>query len=263
MEATNLFKKKLAEIRDEYPLLENHSDLWVIGMYDVICEEQILKEFVSQTIEAGKTVKEFERRFPNTEVAFEIDNAKSFKISLNPEDFKYWDDMLKYLDSFGWYPSFIQDGFNYEKYSPKAIDKFKDYYAVITMEAKYDTQQTPDKYYYHLVPDIYLPKVELKGLTPKTQSKIAAHPGRVYLLNQDNEDEYETIANMLYDKIPSEATKDKIDQYYLLQIDANALKDKAKFYNDPNFEIGNGAVWTYQNIAPKYIKNIDTIPIYK
>lgn len=264
MEATNVFKRKIAEIKDEYPLLENHGDLWTIGMYDAICEEQILKEFISQTIEASKTVKEFERRFPNTEVEFDIDNPKSFKLALSFQDFKYWDDMLSYFDSYGWYPSFIHNGWDHERYSAKAVDKFSnagDFPVVIIMEAKYDTLQTPDQYYYHLVPDIFLNSVELKGLTPKTKSKIAAHPERVYLLNPGNEKQYKTIANMLYDKTPSEETKAKIENYYLLRIDADALKDKVKFYNDPNFEIGNGAVWTYQNIAPKYIEKIETIPV--
>jgi len=269
MELTNSFKRKIAEIKDEYPLLQNHGDVWVIGMYETICEEQILKEFVSQTIEADKTVKEFERRFPNTKTEFEVDNPKSFKIALYPNDFKYWKDMLKYLDSFGWYPSFIISDVANIKYTPPTLKKIQIYSylknvpIIIMMEAKYDTLQTPDKYYYHLVPDIYLPKIELKGLTPKTQSKLATHPGRVYLLNQDNEKEYETIVNMLYNQIPSKRTKEMVEKYYLLQIDADAIKDKARFYNDPNFQIGNGAVWTYQNIAPKYIKNIDTIPIYK
>jgi hypothetical protein len=131
----------------------------------------------------------------------------------------------------------------------------------VNIEAKYDTEQQPEEYYYHLVPDIFLDKVELKGLTPKTKSKIATHPERVYLLNPGNEDEYKKIANMLYDKTPSTETKAQIENYYLLRIDANALKDKVKFYNDPNFQIGNGAVWTYQNIAPKYIEKIETIPV--
>jgi hypothetical protein len=275
MNVTNVFRNKIAEIKDEYPLLENHGDLWTIGMYEAICEEQILKEFVSQTIPANKTVKELEKRFPASNPLFNVDTSKVFSMKLPKPDFKYWSEMYKFLDTFGWYPSYIvlvdEDSFwgdakMNDKYSNELMNQMMEEASdtdtiQISMEAKYDTEQQPEKYYYHLVPDIFLNNVELKGLTPKTKSKIAAHPERVYLLNPGNEKEYETIANMLYAKTPSKETKAKIENYYLLRIDAEAIKDKVKFYNDPNFQIGNGAVWTYQNIAPKYIEKIKTIPI--
>jgi len=275
MNSTHVFKRKIAEIKDEYPLLENHGDLWALGMYDSICEEQILKEFISQTIEADKTSKELDKRFPALDISINIESPKVFSISLPKSAFKYWSEIYKFLDTFGWYPSYIalvtEDFFggflkDRGKYSNESMNimmkSADDEDAIqIQMEAKYDTEQQPEKYYYHLVPDIYLDKVELKGLTPKTKSKIATHPERVYLLNPDNEDEYEKVANMLYSTIPSEEAKAKVKNYYLLRIDADALKDKVKFYDDPNFRIGNGAVWTYQNIAPKYIEKIETIPV--
>jgi hypothetical protein len=275
MNSTHVFKRKIAEIKDEYPLLENHGDLWALGMYDSICEEQILKEFISQTIEADKTSKELDKRFPALDISINIESPKVFSINLPKSAFKYWGEISKFLDTFGWYPSYIalvtEDFFggflkDKGKYSNESMNTMMksadDEDAIqISIEAKYDTEQQPEKYYYHLVPDIYLDKVELKGLTPKTKSKIATHPERVYLLNPDNEDEFEKIANMLYDKTPSKETKSKIKNYHLLRINADAIKDKVKFYNDPNFRIGNGAVWTYQNIAPKYIEKIETIPI--
>lgn len=275
MNSTHVFKRKIAEIKDEYPLLENHGDLWALGMYDAICEEQILKEFISQTIEADKTSKELDKRFPALDISINIESPKVFSISLPKSAFKYWSEIYKFLDTFGWYPSYIvlvtEDFFggflkDRGKYSNESMNTMMksadDEDAIqIQMEAKYDTEQQPEKYYYHLVPDIYLDKVELKGLTPKTKSKIATHPERVYLLNPGNEDEFEKIANMLYDKTPSKETKSKIENYYLLRINADAIKDKVKFYDDPNFRIGNGAVWTYQNIAPKYIEKIETIPV--
>jgi hypothetical protein len=275
MNSTHVFKRKIAEIKDEYPLLENHGDLWALGIYDSICEEQILKEFISQTIEADKTSKELDKRFPALDISINIESPKVFSISLPKSAFKYWSEIYKFLDTFGWYPSYIalvtEDFFggflkDRGKYSNESMNimmkSADDEDAIqIQMEAKYDTEQQPEKYYYHLVPDIYLDKVELKGLTPKTKSKIATHPERVYLLNPGNEDEFEKIANMLYDKTPSKETKSKIENYYLLRINADAIKDKVKFYDDPNFRIGNGAVWTYQNIAPKYIEKIETIPV--
>ena len=275
MNATNVFKRKIAEIKDEYPLLENHGDLWALGMYDAICEEQILKEFLSQTIEADKTSKELDKRFPALDISVDIESPKVFNMKLPKLAFKYWSEISKFLDTFGWYPSYIalatEDFFgnflkDRGKYSNELMNDLMksaddEDFIQVQMEAKYDTEQQPEKYYYHLVPDVFLNSVELKGLTPKTKSKIATHPERVYLLNPGNEDEFENIANMLYDKTPSKETKSKIENYHLLRINADAIKDKVKFYNDPNFLIGNGAVWTYQNIAPKYIEKIATIPV--
>jgi hypothetical protein len=277
MNATNVFKNKVIEIKDEYPLLENYGDLWAIGMYDTICEEQILNEFVSQTIPSYKTIKELYRRFPASNILVDIESPKSFTIKMYKPDFKYWSEIYKFFDAFGWYPSYavlmsIEDSWEgiklKGKYNNEFMDKIinlaeDDDSIQMSMEAKYDTEQQPEKYYYHLVPDIFLDKVKLKGLTPKTKSKLSTHPERIYLLNPGNELEYGTIANMLYDRTSSEKAKEKIENYYLLKIDVDAIKDKTKFYNDPNFRLGNGAVWTYQNIAPKYIEIIDTIPIYK
>ena len=260
-----IYKNKLAEIRDLYPLLKNHSDVWALGLYQSICEEQILKEFVSKTIPMDKTYRELFKRFDElTETAnFNGNNDNTFSLALDKASLTNIPEIIKFLDTFGWYPSYMYSpdyDLKYSKENLKKILSSNRWPLSITFEAKYDTEEYPKKALYHLVPDILLKKVELSGLTPRSKSKIANHPDRVYLLNPADESEYEDIALALYQSLPQEI-RDKIKTYYLLRIDIDELKNRIKFYTDPNFRIANGAVWTYQNIAPKYIENLGTVNI--
>jgi hypothetical protein len=122
-------------------------------------------------------------------------------------------------------------------------------YIKIKYEAKYDTEiiNQPD-HLYHLCPDISYKKIEIMGLTPKTQSKISTHPERIYLLEPCSHDEMEDIAFELWEK---HKNRSLITYYYMLLIDLEGLK--IHLYKDPNFLMANGGVWTYENIPPIYI----------
>ena len=139
------------------------------------------------------------------------------------------------MDSFGWYPSHV-GGYtkNAGKYST-SIDKYIGKNEVeIQYEAKYDQEVIlKSKYAYHITPDIKWPKIKTIGLTPKTQGKLANHPGRVYLVANADRDQLEELAYALGE---TSLNKDKINEMYLLQIDLSQLKDH-KF-----FEIGRAHV---------------------
>ena len=122
-------------------------------------------------------------------------------------------------------------------------------------EPKYDYEITPTGNIYHLVPDVNLKKVQMMGLTPKTPSKMTKHPERIYFMNPASYDEYYETALALFNSVPVETQK-LIKNYYLLQITPNI---NSNFYVDPNFNLANGAIWTYQNIPPSHIEILDKI----
>ena len=246
---------KINEIKRLYPSLKKYGDVWVMGSYNNIYEQQILKEFITKTISQSKTVDELFKRF---DIDLIEENGANIICSFKKEQFKYINELNKFMESFGWYPAIFESG---EKYSEENLDmvvstKEKTY---IIYEPKFDVQvDIKEDYLYHLVPDVLYKRVMMSGLTPKNKEKIAAHPERVYLLNPTSD--YEEISLSLWDKW-SEQTKNIIEYYYLLQIDAQKLIEErgVKFYKDPNFYVGNGAVWCFENIPPLYIKEIEKI----
>ena len=248
------YRSKINEIRDLYPGLSKFGDIWVLDTYQRITEEQILKEFVTQTINFQKTKSEFDKRFSSYDISLYPDDSIENQIIIEFRDKNKFEEINKFFDSFGYFPSYIS---NIGKFNKENLEKakFKNYFA-IRYESKYDKEVKDIKQnlLIHLIPDIYWKHVKLKGLTPKTKSKISTHPERIYfLLPPLSNDDLEEIAITLYNTA-SQGEKKYIEKYYVLYIDINELKDNTKFYEDPNFFMGSGAVWTYKNIPPKYIE---------
>lgn len=237
------------EIKQQYPLLQKVSDHYAFEMYKNIMSEQIITEFL-YTMDPELTAKQIIKQ---AGYGVHIDHSKN-KITLTFDTLTkdYLDKVNKVIDKFGWYPSYIDDK-NGGKYSTNIDNFIGEHEIVIGYEAKYDTQAKLDsKHIYHLTPDILYPKIKISGLTPKSQSKLSNHPERIYLLNPTDDDDMETIAITLWDSISNSKLKNSIGDYYLLRIDTSKLPNH-KFFEDPNFWIGNGAVWTYQNIPPSVI----------
>lgn len=240
-------------IVDEYPKLKGLSENFIYEYYRGYCDEQMLLEFVTQTISKDKTLSELKKRFNGDyKKAFEGDpNVNALSIVFDNSQQTNISDVNKYMDSFGWYPAYIKD---FNKYNAENLKKNivsgKD--IELKYEAKYDVEiDFKGDYLYHVSPDLRFARIGLKGLTPKSASKIAAHPGRIYLFvdNQDLNSEIEA----LYDK-EAPVIQERIKEYKILQIDYKSLRDKIKLFDDPNHP---KAVWTYNNIPPKYIKVID------
>lgn len=239
----------VSEIKQQYPYLQKVSDHYAFEMYKNIMSEQIITEFL-YTVHPEITVKQVVKQ---AGYGIHINHSEN-KITLTFDTLtkEYLDKVNKVMDKFGWYPSYI-DNKNGGKYSTNIDNFIGKHEIVIGYEAKYDTQAKLDsKYLYHLTPDILYPKIKISGLTPKSQSKLSNHPERIYLLNPTDDDDMEEIAITLWNSISNNKLKDSIGDYYLLRIDTSKLPNH-KFFEDPNFWMGNGAVWTYQNIPPSAI----------
>jgi hypothetical protein len=252
----------VSEIKQQYPYLQKVSDHYAFEMYKNIMSEQIITEFL-YTVHPEITAKQVVKQ---AGYGIYINHSEN-KITLTFDTLtkEYLDKVNKVMDKFGWYPSYI-DNKNGGKYSTNIDNFIGKHEIVIEYEAKYDTQAKLDsKYLYHLTPDILYPKIKISGLTPKSQSKLSNHPERIYLLNPTDDDDMEEIAITLWNSISNNKLKDSIGDYYLLRIDTSKLPNH-KFFEDPNFWMGNGAVWTYQNVSPSIISidkliNINPNPI--
>lgn len=113
------------------------------------------------------------------------------------------------------------------------------------------------KYAYHITPDIFLDKIKEYGLVPKSESKLSYHPERIYLFMNPNMDK--EMTNVLWNATKKE-TRDKIKDYYVLQIDLNQIPNHI-FYNDPASSFSYVAIFTVQSIQNTAIKVIKKIPI--
>jgi len=252
-------KEQANNIRKLYPKLAKHSDTWVLSMYESLQSHELLKEFVTQTIDAEKTIETIGKRFSDAYYGSRVeDNGAKIILQYKlPENADSIAKINTFLDTFGWFPALISTPGHNEKFSQDALDTALARsvpFIIVVYEAKYDTEETLDTdILYHLVPDIYIDKVELMGLTPKTKSKMSTHPERVYLMLPTDRQEYVALANQLWERMNPKA-KELTHYFYLLRIDVSELKNSIKFYTDPNFMMGDGAVWTYKNIAPKYIE---------
>jgi len=119
---------------------------------------------------------------------------------------------------------------------------------------EYDKEVTVDsRYLYHLTPDTKWKSIKHIGLTPKTQGKLANHPGRIYLLTSLDGVDVEKLAFSL---LVTYSQAHLVKEMYLLKVDTANLRD-IKFFEDPNF-FKDQAVWTYQNIPPTAISVVET-----
>lgn len=99
---------------------------------------------------------------------------------------------------------------------------------------------------YHATPSKNVPRILHHGLTPRSQSKIAKHPERIYLAI--DRDDAEDFAEMSKEVKPE-------GEFTILKIDRGAIS-KIRLFNDPAFV---GALYTLSSIAPQYI-SVDEKP---
>jgi hypothetical protein len=258
------YKHNINKLKEEYPNFKVWSDHYALSFYDQILSEQVISEFVTKTIDVDKTLQELDKRFDLKFPKAKVEQGRDFiKITFEKgqfgNTFNIIDDILNFMDSFGWFPSKI-DGmkFNNKTFLNKKSNQTQ---LNILFEPKFDTEIKPQKYHYHLTPDIYWEnKIEDMGLTPKNKSKISTHPERIYLLKEYNKNEFKRLARNLFLSISNPKIKQRIYKYYVLEIDVKELINNrgVKFYKDPNYSLG---VWTYEVIPPIYIKIIDQIPL--
>jgi len=247
---------KIELIKEQYPSLRKWQDLYALEIYKKIEEEQVINEYL-KTVEPVKTTKQLEKQVGgHISVTY---SSSNIVLTFDLITKELLDKVNKFMDSYGWYASFIGTDQMRKggKYSKEVKGFLGDKDVSIFYEAKYDEEDVQTtKYLYHITPDLKWQRIKALGLTPKVQGKISDHPGRIYLLKDsvDFRDNIIDIAFSLYNHYPH---KEKVKEMYLLKIDTAKIKNMM-FFKDPNFYMGD-AVWTYQNIPPNAITVEDKI----
>ena len=161
----------------------------------------------------------------------------------------------RYLNNMGYYPSSYADNLttikrgNLHKFKRKEfLSKFEECPEMrIYFEAKYDNRLSDTDLphiMYHVTPFQFNEKIEKIGLAPKSKSKIANHPSRIYLAFNLNGIS-KIVDNIDFCEEDSHFIIYKIDMKSSLQC------RKIRFFDDPSF-YGFG-VYTYENIPPRFI----------
>lgn len=249
----------IEKIRKEYPNFNHYGDQWILEIYSQICEEQLIKEYITQTIPLDKTLETLHSRFSGKYFKASKKGHERFTVyftKIEQNQFLNIDEIINFLDSFGWFPALV-NGYKFGKNSLKQF--ISDSKTIeIDFEPRYDLRIFPEEdKIYHLTFDVYWDSIEDKGLTPKNKSKISNHAERIYFIEKYNEREFSRLGKFLYNTL-NVKTKKHVKECYVLEIDISGLKKEKQFYKDPNYSLG---IWTYENIPPIYIKIIKKIEI--
>lgn len=228
----NLIKKYCNQI-----LIESNSSL----------NASRFKEMVSKYLKSEYSEIEIVKRREGREIVL---------LTLDLGDYGNFKKILQVVNLIGWYPTLIR-GFEteYKRYSNKLIKTLfliSDF-VNIGFEKKYDQKVSVPKIIYHSCPIERLEKIKKIGLTPKSKSKLAYHPDRIYF--SDSKKELYWLTSLLFDK--GEDKEHISGNYVILEIDTDKLKN-IEFYLDPNFEWG---VYTLSNIPPSAIKELERINV--
>jgi hypothetical protein len=247
IDPASTYKQKLSEIRQQYPILHRFGDAWALEIYNQLQEGQ-LNEFVLTTVPLEKTLGTLSKRFPNFEA--DKDDFDSIVVLLEPDNIWEVEKVIEFMDGFGWFPSVVGDGkFSQDQLDKVIVDIAKNKTeSVIYFEKKFDDKMDLEPYYFHITSDIYADEIERIGLIPKSHSKLTSHPQRIYLLNPTTPYNLKSIGNTLYNKSRPEV-KEKTNYLVVYKVHPENINN-FEVYEDPNFFIGDGAVWTQKNIPP-------------
>lgn len=257
-------KKRAAILKEQYPALNMWSDTYAIIMHQKFEEDHVLiREFINP-VDVDKVINILNKEFGEyIKFNFRIRQKDSYFIKMQLIKLRegILDELKKKLDSLGYYVANEYEFNNYEIDMEKtSLDNLSKRFLYtrkfnLQIEPKYDSPINPESFTYHVTPDFNWIKVRTLGLTPKTQSKIAYHPERIYLLNKADMGDIDQFAISLW-----EHSKNKkiIKNMELLKIDMSKLKNH-KFYEDPNMSDDADAIYTYENIPPYAISHIKSI----
>lgn len=253
--------KNIKLLKEQYPSLQKWGDDSAFIIYKEIQEQQLIKEFL-YTVDPNKTSEQLIKRVNTNSIKLRKltrgGHVVQIEVLFIDELIKNISKVNKIMDALGWYPSFInhKNGGKYSAVISNMLD-FKN--VVIKYEAKYDMEvKVTSSYLYHVTPDIKYIKIKMNGLNAKTQSKLSDHPGRIYLLDPEEDPDIKgTVLETAIEIFNNYENKDKSKEMYVLRINMSKLR-KLKFFEDPQFDLGN-AVWTYENIPPYAIELIDKI----
>ena len=177
---------------------------------------------------------------------FSQNKTERIEIIVRRNDFNQ-SDFDRYFLKYGWFCSFS--------------NKLEFYRNLVCFvyEKKFDVNVTSAvlerKYIYHICPNIYLNRINLKGLVPKFSSwNIYYNPERVYFFMDElsHEQFLKTIRNFNRGKNVYNSN----DGWSLLRIDVQSLTISPSFYLDPRMRNG---IYTMDTISPENIEIIDHI----
>lgn len=219
-----------------------------------------LKEGLIKSAPIGEAVSVLKRQFNDWIFQYEKGD-KDFTIEIlkvkgriRVEDFEK---LLPLLNNLGYFISYMEIYGNdievKDKYSEKiarASFNNPDVHSIyLECEAKFD--QKIDKIpqlLYHVAPLRSWEKIQKVGLVPKSRSKKAYHPERVYL--GKNKDSVVKLAYLFYQVTG-------VTEWVLLRINTDLVPgDYLKLYYDPNYKYG---YYTLNNIPPQAIEKIKDI----
>jgi hypothetical protein len=207
-----------------------------------------LKEGLIKTTNMHKAISILQKKF---DFGFEyIKEANAFAVVFhNIPEYKL-KDFINYANNLGWFPSYMKTD-NYKgKWNVKA------YNTIITkvfFEAKFD-EELVDKIpevLYHITPSINTDKILKIGLSPKSRSKVAYHPERVYL--GISEDSVQKLSHRMYQITGSR-------KWTILKINTDLIPGGYfRLYKDSNY--ANKGFYTQNNIPPTAIEKIKDIEL--
>ena len=167
------------------------------------------------------------------------------------------DNLVKLVNTLGWFIAMYAVN-DYDtrpkkyKYDQLLINMEKYKLQWMILETKYDLELNKYKIseLYHVSPVEFKNKIEKLGLVPKSQSKIATHPERIYF-TKNVEDAKLILAQF-------KALKGR--SYNIYKIDVIKLRRQnngIRFFSDPAFP--NKGIYTLSNVPHDCITLIDTL----
>lgn len=213
--------------------------------------KRILKEAeYAKTVAPEDVIDKFSKTFKESQAKILEDNDNRgtqhrIIMLIQKIEFDKIKNFLKEIYSLGWFPAVIRTSNEQEKFSKTNFENALKLNAFILVLEKYYDNEEKYETLYHLTPiERWKKLISKQGLTPHTQSKISAHPKRVYMLT--DESHAENLAKQLW---RYEKNKGFSGVYALLEIDVSNLD--IQVYDDPDYDSG---VYTYSSIPLSNIK---------
>lgn len=251
-----------AVLRKNDPKLEIFSDIYISCKHDE-SRKYLLNEMLKTVDNADLIEKILYKEYSDVISSVNIyDNDHScglLYVTVSIENINYCDSIENRMKILGWFLSRattelsenyyiahrnIEEAKNNKRESDTTISMF--------FEPMYDVELNLDgiEYLYHITFDVHYERIMKNGLTPRTQSKLATHPSRIYLLI----DKYliKSLADSLYQY---NKNKLNIEKAIVFRIKTSDLVSRGvKIYDDINMPHG---VYTNDNIPS------ESLEIYK
>lgn len=119
------------------------------------------------------------------------------------------------------------------------------------------------RYLYHLTYDVYLNKIQRKGLIPSSKNTVFKYPDRIYLMlgNNLNSKQLEIFKILRFFRNKSnnqESNPNEVGNSSILMIDLEKVPNNVQFFVDP---MTCNAIYTTDNIPPTAIVGIKSFNI--